>query len=187
MRFEQSRWKKLGIGLSVTATLLGAGIFYYLSVSRGPIYDFDYARDSQEILNIFERDWYWLVASSREHYSPEFTLKYRTPKRNPLYFGRLRIKVLREGGAFVGFVAYFMETPNLGDLRFLAVNSEFRGKGYGAKLTRYALNDLICMGAKRIQLVTRTNNIPSQKLYKRLGFYETSRDDEGFVYFEYTP
>ncbi len=187
MKFKQSRWKKLGIGLGVTATLLGVGISYYLSVSRGPIYDFDYARDAQEVLAIFERDWYWLVSSSREHYSPEFTLKYRTPKRNPLYFGRFCIKVLREGDAFVGFVAYFMETSDLGDLRFLAVNPEFRGKGYGDKLTRYALNDLICMGAKRIQLVTRTDNIPSQTLYKRLGFYETSRDNEGFVYFEYTP
>ena len=101
--------------------------------------------------------------------------------------GRLRIKVLREHDAFVGFTAYYMKTSDLGLLLFLAVNPEFRGKGYGDMLTRYALNDLIRVGAKRIRLVTRTCNIPAQKLYKRVGFKETSRDDEGFVYFEYVP
>lgn len=185
MRFDRSVWKKWRIGAAIFTMSLGAGIFYYLSIPRGPIYDFDPARDTQDILQVFERDWYWLVSS--DDYSPEFMLKYRAPGRNPLYIGRLRIKVLRENDAFVGFTAYYMKTSDLGFLLFLAVDPEFRGKGYGDTLTRYALNDLIRMGTKRIRLVTRTDNIPAQKLYSRMGFRETSRDDEGFVYFEYTP
>ena len=185
MRFDRSVWKKWRIGAAIFTMSLGAGIFYYLSIPRGPIYDFDPARDTQDILQVFERDWYWLVSS--DDYSPEFMLKYRAPGRNPLYIGRLRIKVLRKKDAFVGFTSYYMKTSDLGFLLFLAVDPEFRGKGYGDTLTRYALNDLIRMGTKRIRLVTRTDNIPAQKLYSRMGFRETSRDDEGFVYFEYTP
>lgn len=185
MKFDRSVWKKRHISAAIFTLFIGAGIFYYLSIPCGPIYDFDPARDTQDILQVFERDWYWLVSS--DDYSPEFTLKYRAPSRNPLYIGRLRIKVLRENDDFVGFTAYYMKTSDLSFLLFLAVNPEFRGKGYGDALTRYALNDLISMGTKRIRLVTRTDNIPAQKLYSRMGFRETSRNDEGFVYFEYTP
>lgn len=187
MKFDRSMWKKWSIGAAIMSVLLGAGIFYYFSLVQGPIYDFDPSRDTQEILNIFDRDWYWLVASERDEYSPEFTLKYRAPNRNPLYLGRLRIKVLREQSTFVGFAAYYMKTPDHGQLLFLAVNPEFRGRGYGEKLTRFALDELIRMGAKRVELSTRTDNISAQNLYKRIGFKETWRDDEGFMYFEYTP
>ena len=181
---KQRTLKKLLLGGLVLAAL-STGIGYYLWIPRGPIYEFKYERDAAGILDLFKTDRYWLVAS--EEYSPEFTLKYRAPNRDPRYLGQLNIKVLRQNDAFVGFTAYYMKKRELGLILFLAVKPEFRGKGYGQQLTKYATDELIGLGAKQINLVTRTSNLKAQALYNRLGFYETLRDDEGFVYFTYIP
>lgn len=165
---------------------LGAGAWYYTSRVQTPIYDFEYSRDTESILEMFKKDWYWLDASF-EHYTPEaiiYKFKNRTPHINPMYAGTMRIKVLREQDQLVGFITYHKEGADSGRILYLSVKSEMRGKRYGEVLARYAIDDLIAMGAKKIRLVTRTDNEAAQKLYKRLGFVETSRSD-GFVNFEY--
>jgi len=104
---QQKSWKKLSIFAGITATVLSAGILYYVFAPRGPIYDFNPARDTQEILAIFEHNWHWLISS--EDYSPEFMLKHRAPSKDPLYIGSLHIKVLREQNKLAGFTAYYMK------------------------------------------------------------------------------
>lgn len=180
---QQKLWKR-GIFVGIATAILSFGILYYVSVPSGPIYDFDPARDTQEILKIFEDDWYWLIES--KDYSPEFTLKNRAPSKDPLYIGSLHIKVLREQDKLVGFTAYYMKKKRLCQLLFLAVGSTFRGKGYGEQLVRYVLKDAVNLGADRVRLVTRTANFPAQRLYNRIGFTQVgAREDNEFVYFEY--
>lgn len=173
----------IGIGSILVLIVLGFGIYMYRS-QQGPIYDFDDARDTQDILKIFDRDRYWLLSS--EDYSPEFMLKKRSPSQEMQYMGRLKIKVYREQNQLVGFTAYYMKTPELGCLLFLAINPEFRGKekGYGEKLMRYALDQMKKMGATHVQLYVRIDNERAQKLYKRIGYYETSRTAAG-LYLQY--
>jgi ribosomal protein S18 acetylase RimI-like enzyme len=135
------------------------------------------------IKTIFDKDLYWLSAD--EEYNPDFTFKYRTPHENPLYFGQLKVKVLRINNEFVGFTAYYLESKDMGRLLFVAVRPEFRGKRYGQQLIEYALNDMAHMGVKQVKLTTRPSNLSGQKLYKRVGFVEQDRDDT-FVHFLYT-
>jgi len=180
---QQKSWKKLSIFTGITTALLSLGILYHMLTPRGPIYDFDPVRDTQEILAIFEHNWYWLISS--EDYSPEFMLTHRAPSKDPLYVGSLHIKVLREQDKLVGFAAYYMKKKRLGQLLFLAVSQEFRGKGYAEQLVRYTLKDLANMGATHAQLVTRSTNFPARKLYNKIGFYEVKHHEDGFVYFEY--
>lgn len=171
---------------SVIVAAFGGGIWYYSSRVQTPIYDFDFTRDTEPILDMFKKDWYWLDAS-RDEYAPEYViykLKNRTPHINPLYTGTMRIKVLRENNQLVGFITYHKEGADSGRILYLGVHAEMRGKRYGELLARYAIDDLIAMGSKKIRLVTRTDNLAAQKLYTRLGFVETSRSD-GFVSFEY--
>jgi len=176
---RQSWWPIL-----LTAILIGFGIggwyIYQLYQTKDNILVFDDNRDTQDILDIFTRDRYWLVASP--DYSPEFMLKYRAATQDMRYLGRLQIKVIRTKDALIGFVAYYMKTATKGFLLFLAINPQFRGKGYSEILMKHALNDLKQMGATVVNLVTRTDNYPAQKLYTRLSFTETKRDD-GFVYY----
>ncbi|HRN78239.1 MAG TPA: GNAT family N-acetyltransferase [Candidatus Dependentiae bacterium] len=188
---------KLMKKIIIAASLIGiAGVGYYYVqhqskpqqvLEQGPFYTYDEARDLESILKLFQENWYWLIAS-RPDYSREYAeyfFKYRAPTRNPLHAGILQIKVLRVDNQLAGFTAYYKENPQVGILLFLAVDPIFRGKGYGEQLARFAVNDLIAQGAKKIQLVTRTVNFAAQKIYKRLGFQEVYRDDEGYVYFEY--
>jgi len=165
-------------------SLFIAGLFYFFAGERGPIYDFKYERDAKPILKIFDKDWYWLVASSREDYSADFMLKNKVPPGGgPEKFGELVIKVLLEDGKLAGFVAYHKKKFYEGFLLFLAVDKAFRGKGYGEQLARYAIDDLFEQGCSVIRLVTRTNNTAARKLYKKLGFDEALIED-GFVYFQ---
>lgn len=165
----------------------GASVFYYYApqqvlVPSGPITDFKDDRDTQDLLKIFETDRYWLISS--EDYDPAYALSTRSPnKRDSRYFGKLNIKVLRENDQLIGFVAYYMKNFFIGQLLFLAVKPEFRGKGHAQKLMQYAIDDMKKQGASMITLVTRTSNLGAQAVYKKLGFTVTHEED-GFVYFD---
>lgn len=167
--------------------LVGGIQWYYWShktaaySSSGPIVDFDDARDTKDILDLFENNWHWLVASA--DYSPAYMLKHRSPNENPLYNGSLSIKVLREKNTFIGFIAYYKKTPHEGLILFVAVKEQFRGKHYAEQLMDYAMDDLKSQGARSVWLVTRLSNLRAQALYKRLGFYELQHDEE-FIYFQ---
>ena len=182
---NSTRMKKLVIILSIAlASCAGIGGYHYYQSMRGPIYDFNPVTDTQPILDIFKNNYYWLIAN--EGSSPAFMIKHRTFDTNPMHFGSLKLKVLREDNKLAGFTAYYMETAQQGRLLFLAVGHDFRGKGYGHMLAQRAMDELFKMGADHITLWTRTENLPAQKIYKELGFVKVF-DEDGFVYFEYWP
>lgn len=175
----------LVVGLVVA---IGGGVQWYfwqhktaVLVQTGPIYDFDDARDTQDILTLFEANWHWLTASPDT--SPAYLLKHRSPDQSPLSHGKLSIKVLREHGVFIGFIAYYKRKPQEGFILFVAIKEEFRGKHYAEKLIRFAIDDMREQGAKSVWLVTRLSNARAQALYTRLGFYELQHDDV-FIYFQ---
>src|SRR5258705_13566670 len=134
-----SRTKKIVLFISIAfAACAGVAVYHYhQTASQDNIYDFNPARDTKPIMDIFNQNWYWLLAS--EESSPAFMLKHRTPDSNPMHFGSLHIKVLYEKDKLAGFTAYYMETPQQGKLLFLAVGHEFRGKGYGKILAERAM------------------------------------------------
>jgi ribosomal protein S18 acetylase RimI-like enzyme len=180
--------KRVLLVLSVIVLVGGCIQWYYWSHTRvaahsssGLIIDFDDARDTQDILDLFEANWHWLVASP--DYSPAYMLKNRAPNENPLYLGKLTLKVLREKGAFVGFIAYYKKKPQEGFILFVAVKEEFRGKRYAEKLMDHAMDDLKSQNVRSLWLITRLSNLRAQALYKRLGFYELQHDEE-FIYFQ---
>ncbi len=169
---------------------IGGAIYYYLPQPQQQqeeidqhILPFDDARDTQELLAMFEKDRYWL--SANENFYPEFLLKNRTPNKDDTrYYGKLSIKVLYDDAKqLVGFIAYYMKNFFMGQILFVDVKEEFRGKGYAQQLVKYALRDLKRQGASLVTLVTRTTNEAAQRVYKKLGF-AISYEEEGYVYFE---
>lgn len=186
-----SSHKKNLVLLCIIATCASIGVYFYLkhplvnatqSVVISPFQD---DRDSENILQLFEDNWHWLISSP--DYSPSYALKYRAPNRNPRYLGSLQINVLHENDKFAGFVAYFFKRAHEGFVLFLGVKDEFRRKNYGRTLMRHAINELVQQGATTIRLVTRTTNTKAQALYKSLNFEVESVEPDGFVYFKYTP
>jgi ribosomal protein S18 acetylase RimI-like enzyme len=181
-----SRTKKLVLFFSIAlAACGGTAVYYYHNhAPQNGIYDFNPIRDTAPIMDIFNQNWYWLLASSES--SPAFMLKHRTYDANPIHFGSLHIKVLRENDKVAGFSAYYMETRLQGRLLFLAVGHDFRGKKYGRTLAVHAMQELFNMGADHVALWTRVSNLPAQKIYRELGFVEKF-EENGYLFFEYYP
>jgi ribosomal protein S18 acetylase RimI-like enzyme len=174
--------KLIGGGLAL-ALIIGLGVYGYSALNPSLISDYNEPRDKEEMLALFKRNIYWL--STNPNASLAFKLKYSTPDANPRYFGKMKTKVLRDHGKFVGFTSYYMETPQEGKILFVAVTEEFRGKRYADKLVHYAIKDLKSMGAHKILIGTRTCNTKACKIYERAGFHAVNIDEEiGFVYFE---
>lgn len=170
------------VGLSA----LGVGFYYFhtqpLVQEQFAIVDFDYDRDAADIKALMQADWHWLIES--EDYDVEFMLKNHAPNHHqPQYFGKMKIKVLRKNGKFVGFITYYKQSFYQGKILFLAIMPEFRGKRYGKELLDYATAQLKQDGSLYANLVTRVTNTKAQALYTRTGFKEVNRD-EGFVYYE---
>ena len=182
-----SRLKKLALITSIfIATLIPVAIYFYNNQQQGPIYEFNPITDTKPLLDIFNKESYWLLANNDS--SPAFMLKYRTFDNNPIYFGALKIKVLRENNKIAGFTAYHLDNGNKkqGRILFVAVDQKFRGKGYGTVLAQYAMQQLFNMGVDHIALWTRTDNLPAQKIYTALGFKEAF-EENGYIFFEYWP
>ena len=175
------------IHIAAFIALLGAAsfsVYYYIPqqiISSQAIQDYQEPRDTKEIIDLMAKDRYWLIASPE--YSVEEMLKKRSPNPDEAeYQGKLNIKVLHDQNKFIGFAAYYLKNFYTGQVLFLAVKDEFRGKGYGKQLMEYTLNDLKQQGAAMAFLVTRVSNASAQALYNKVGFTEAQRDDE-FVYF----
>jgi ribosomal protein S18 acetylase RimI-like enzyme len=177
----------LGLGI-VSFCGIGLYRFHYavptIVAQSGPIFNYQKDRDHDAIINLFERERFWLTVSD---YDPVFMLKYMAPYKELSNKGLLHVWVAKKGDQFVGFTACYFQEPGIGRILFLATEPEFRGKGYGTMLVKHALQELHAMGAWKVKILTRNSNLPAQKIYSSVGFVETSRDqgDRGHVYYEY--
>ncbi len=177
--------RKLIIAIVLAGSIGSAGVWYYIHQTPTLIYDLNLDQDTQPILDIFTSDSYWLDANydtTQDKYRR--MLRYGYVNDNPMYPGKLKFKVLRDQGIFVGFTAYYKKTPQVGIILFVAVKPNMRGKRYGEILVKTALEELKKLGVREVELVTRVSNHAAQKLYKRCGFHETFRDTE-YVGFRY--
>lgn len=184
-----TEYRRIKFAAATIAIMLGGGISYYFfsshkqeAVAEGPVYNFNDERDTEDVLQLFLKDWKWLSTRDYSEERLRFMLKTHSPNEfEQRYFGKMHIKVLREQDHFVGFITYYMKNAFDGHILFLAIEPEFRGKRYAHKLIDFAKKDLKNMGAKFITLLTRITNEKGLKLYRREGFQETT--DNEFVYF----
>jgi ribosomal protein S18 acetylase RimI-like enzyme len=146
---------------------------------------FDDSRDRHFILDMFKKNWYWLVENP--DFSPDFMMDHMSPDKKPEHFGKEYIKILFKDGEPLGFITYNKERFYKGYIHFLLVDEKHRGKRYAEKMMHYALNDLFSKGAQKVWLNTRESNKAARELYERLGFkYFYPYDIPGFVFFEIT-
>lgn len=171
----QNRWTNFFAGVC-SFFLIFAGVYNYFFAVR--IVDFDYKRDSADLIETVKTDWYWLIEGSS--FDLEHMMQTHSPTKEAQYYGKLFINVLRDHGKFAGFVTYYQRSTYEGVIQFVSVNQHFRGKHYGKILTNHALERLFDMGMVRVTLTTRVSNIWARRVYTSMGFKET-RIDDGFV------
>lgn len=181
----QTTKKRVVLGALFSLCIAAAGSFYYYSHKIAlPIYTYNKQRDYKDIVDLFELERFWLTTTT--DYSPHYMLDFMAPHKGAFYRGKLHVHVARPDNVFAGFTAFYMHDTKTGMILFLATRPELRGKGYGKMLIISAIKELKKMGAKKVNLVTRTTNLPAQRVYVSLGFDEITRDEQGFVYYEYT-
>lgn len=184
MKLVQNSWfKKILMIVCLGAAV--AGGWYYFHTPQTNIQEFVESRDMQKILDLFDKNWYWLTPQTREEFDPSVYFKYRTHSHSPAHFGKLLVKVLYEKESFVGFIAYYKEQFYSGRILFITIDPVFRSKGYGAQLLAYAVKDLQEQGASVIRILTRTENFAGQALYKKSGFKEDWRDNTYVEFIKY--
>lgn len=139
------------------------------------------ARDRQALITLFKDNWYWLIPDTTI-FSVETFLDQNT-KLQGTNKDDNKILVYCVDNKPIGMVAYYDDSYYRGQLRFIVVDKEYRGKGYSKELMNYALNDMKKRGLSKVRLLTRTNNDPARKLYLKLGFKELPPKG-GYVEFE---
>ena len=102
----------------------------------------------------------WLWWNSRA----EFEVYLHTPG--------VRVVLGLAEGAPVGY-AGFTVTRDWGHLDRLAVTAQAQGRGWGAALLAYALEQMAHLGVYRVTLSTQETNHSSQRLYRGFGFRQT--------------
>ena len=159
-------------------------VYYKKVYSCSGISEYDAKIDRKFILDLFQKNMYWLVAENVTDFSAEYVLDTKSRSKRPEDYGNLSIYVHRTSDCKpTGFVAFYKKSFFKGYVLFLVVDEVYRGKGYAKKLLTFSLDKLKEMGCSYAELVTRTSNEKAQKLYKSVGMHEVWRD-EGFVKFE---
>ncbi len=142
---------------------------------------YDASRDKEFIKQQFKENWYLLISSP--DYDIDHMLDTRSPHKLDIkHLGSLIIKVLYYNNQPAGFGACYMDSKTRGDILFVEVAKEFRGKKLAESIVKTQIEDLKKEGALSVKLATRTDNKSAQKLYLRLGFKETHRSNEHVYY-----
>lgn len=171
-------------GLYIPFTTLAHKKPQHQITQKYSINKFDPTHDTQPIINIFNKNWDFLVGYhvDMNDFSPQHWLDYH--HNNPHIYG---INVLRINNEFVGFIAYHiknLKNSPYGWIDAVAIENNFRNKGYGKILVKNVIEQLYTMGTRSIGLVTQINNIPAQHLYEAIGFKKTMCEDDQIL-FEY--
>lgn len=182
--------RRIGIIVLVAASLaIAFGMYWYKKPtvsqqisSATDIRVYEESRDLPFILDMFDKNWFWLVAQTREEYDPNFDFKHLTWSANPYNFGKLQVRVYYADNQPAGFIAYYKKNFYEGHVWYIAVKEEYRKKGYAKQLLQYAIQDLFNQGCQIVTLLTRLINTPARTTYTRLGFVETRHDDT-FIYY----
>jgi ribosomal protein S18 acetylase RimI-like enzyme len=129
------------------------------TTQRCSITTFNPQRDTQSTVNLYNQERHWLAI-----YNPEQRIQdcYNNP--------HCTIKILHENDQFAGFIKYDSELKRI---QSLAIEKNFRNKGYGEKLLKHAIKDLHRKNIKSIKICTTTDNSSALHLYKKNGFKET--------------
>lgn len=70
-----------------------------------------------------------------------------------------------------------MHTDTRGDILFVAIDKKFRGKKLAEIIVKTHMEDLKKLGAKRVELWVVNTNTAAYKLYTRLGFKKSEKNE----------
>lgn len=181
--------KKILGALLFACVVVGSGVSYrwYQQGSKFVFSDSSirlYAggKDRAFVIKIFKENFYTLTANPQHDF--DLMLERRSPNRlEAKYFGKMDTYMAYDGDRPVGFISFYMLSSYVGKILFLAVDNEFRGKGYGKKLVQFALDQLKKQGAQVVKIATRVDNKTAQNLYGNYFKFIKEEEEDGFIFY----
>ncbi|HEX4068919.1 MAG TPA: GNAT family N-acetyltransferase [Candidatus Babeliales bacterium] len=137
--------------------------------NKSQISDFNPERDTQSVVDLFKKEERWLGRVPEEYI---LDLHHKTKSRRIngiLIAANCHIKVLHENNDLAGCIVY--KSTESKHIDYLAIENNFRNKGYGKALLKHAIDDLSHKGPhSTIEVITTPHNIRALNLYEKCGF-----------------
>lgn len=182
---EMKHRKTFGL-LFICVLIAGIGFWYWYKQSAcDGVVAYDALRDRAQVIALFQQNLKWLVQGPQyQSYDIEFMLDNRASAFDPINKRNLIFNCYCLQGKIIGFIAHFIKSFYRGYILFIVVDQAYRGKGYAEQLLRHAIGQIAAQGCQVVELVTSIDNESAQRLYHKVGFVETSRDND-VIHFEY--
>lgn len=175
---------KLLLVIAVVAGLIGS--WYAWASFQNGVVDYQAWRDKVSVKKMFHDDWQLLQYGdwdqiTEDDFDVDFMLDTRSSSQYSAN-GNLILKVLRESGKTVGFLAYYPKSLYCWQMLFLIVDKDHRGKGYASKLVQQFIDDSVARGAVKLMTFTRLINTPARSVYEgKFGFKDVMHHDDKYM------
>lgn len=178
MNFFASYKQSMKLVLAIVAAIILSFCVYAWNFYDNGVVDYKPWRDKDAVKKIFHDDWQWLQYGdwgtiTEDDFDVDFMLDNRSSSQYSAH-SNLILKVYRDAGKTVGFLAYYPKSAYAYQMLFLIVDKDHRGKGYASKLIQYFMDDSIARGAVKLLTFTRVANSRARSLYEgKFGFKAT--------------
>ena len=184
MNISKSYNHSMKIVIAVVALAVFGYCGYAWCFYDNGIVDYKASRDKAAIKKMFHDDWKLLYFGDMDEISEDdFNVDFMLDTKSSSQYSannNLIIKVLRESGQTVGFLAYYAKSPYWWHMLFLIVDQDHRGKGYASKLVQYFIDDSVARGALKVATFTRLANTKARAVYEgKFGFKDVGHPYDG--------
>ncbi len=161
----------------VALTVAAFSVYSWFFYDNGVV-DYKAWRDKASVKKMFHDDWQLLQYGD---FDVDFMLDNRSSSQYTAH-SNLVLKVLRESGKTIGFLAYYPKSPYCWQMLFLIVDKDHRGKGYASKLVQHFIDDSVARGAVKLMTFTRLINTPARSVYEgKFGFKDVMHYDDKYM------
>lgn len=143
-------------------------------------------RDKSAIKKMFHDDWQLLYYGDMEKITiDDFNIDFMLDNSSSSQYSankNLVLKVLRDSGKTVGFLAYYPKSPYWWHMLFLIVDKDHRRKGYASKMVQFFIDDTVARGAIKVTTFTRLINVKARAVYEgKFGFKDIGHPDDKYL------
>jgi ribosomal protein S18 acetylase RimI-like enzyme len=143
-------------------------------------------RDKAAIKSMFHDDWQLLYYGDFDKiHETDFNVDFMLDNRSSSQYAahsNLVLKVMRDAGKTVGFLAYYPKSPYWWHMLFLIVDKNHRGKGYASKMVQFFIDDAVARGALKLTTFTRLINTPARSVYEgKFGFKDIGHPEDKYL------
>lgn len=162
------------------------GAWYVYTLWRAPriqveIIPYDHARDSADVIRMFDENWFWMIPVPKEEYDLVYRLEHAVSDTNTERARPMTMLVARTHGKAVGLLTYYPKSSKRASILYLITDTSVRRTGVARALLARAFANMKAEGYTSVELFTLHENVRSQALYRSEGFQVFSDTGAGVL------